>query len=63
MQKKSFTKVASASMEKDANGVKVEGKACAGKSEGKACCKKMVQNLVHLRKQKAQNNISYKILD
>ncbi|MBK7633468.1 MAG: hypothetical protein WAT22_19485 [Saprospiraceae bacterium] len=39
-EKKSFTKVASASMEKDANGVKVEGKACAGKSEGKACCKK-----------------------
>lgn len=39
-EKKSFTKVASASMEKDANGVKVEAKACAGKSEGKACCKK-----------------------
>lgn len=37
---KSFTKVASASMEKDANGAKVETKACAGKSEGKACCKK-----------------------
>ena len=38
--KKSFTKVASASMEKDENGVKVETKACAGKSEGKSCCKK-----------------------
>lgn len=37
---KSFTKVASASMEKDVNGAKVETKACAGKSEGKACCKK-----------------------
>lgn len=39
-EKKSFTKVASASMEKDENGVKVETKACAGKSEGKSCCKK-----------------------
>lgn len=39
-EKKSFTKVASASMEKDENGTKVETKACAGKSEGKSCCKK-----------------------
>jgi hypothetical protein len=39
-EKKTFTKVASASMEKDENGVKVETKACAGKAEGKACCKK-----------------------
>lgn len=38
--KKSFTQVASASMEKDENGKKVETKACAGKTEGKACCKK-----------------------
>ena len=38
--KKVFTKVASASMEKDETGKKVETKACAGKSEGKACCKK-----------------------
>ncbi len=37
---KSFTKVASASMEKNENGEKVPAKACAGKSEGKACCKK-----------------------
>jgi hypothetical protein len=39
-EKKTFTKVASASMEKDENGVKVETKACAGKAEAKACCKK-----------------------
>ncbi len=39
-EKKTFTKVASASMEKDENGNKVETKSCAGKSEGKACCKK-----------------------
>lgn len=38
--KKAFTKVASASMEKDETGAKVETKACAGKMEGKACCKK-----------------------
>ena len=38
--KKAFTKVASASMEKDEAGNKVETKACAGKSEGKGCCKK-----------------------
>ncbi len=38
--KKAFTKVASASMEKDENGAKVETKSCAGKMEGKACCKK-----------------------
>lgn len=38
--KKVFTKVASASMEKDENGNKVETKSCAGKSAGKACCKK-----------------------
>lgn len=38
--KKSFTRVAAASMEKDANGNKVEAKACAGSSAGKACCKK-----------------------
>lgn len=38
--KKSFTQVASASMEKDENGAKVETKACAGKADGKACCKK-----------------------
>lgn len=38
--KKVFTKVASASMEKDETGKKVETKACAGKSEGKSCCKK-----------------------
>ena len=38
--KKSFTKVASASMEKDENGNKVETKSCAGKSNGKSCCKK-----------------------
>jgi len=38
---KTFTKVASASMEKDENGAKVETKACcAGKSSGKGCCKK-----------------------
>lgn len=37
---KSFTKVASASMEKDENGNKVQTKSCAGKAEGKACCKK-----------------------
>ncbi|MCE2788514.1 MAG: hypothetical protein LW630_01240 [Saprospiraceae bacterium] len=37
--KKAFTKVASASMEKDENGAKVETKSCAGKMEGKACCK------------------------
>ncbi|MBK9734529.1 MAG: hypothetical protein IPO92_05985 [Saprospiraceae bacterium] len=36
----SFTKVASASMEKDETGVKVEKKACAGMKEGKACCAK-----------------------
>jgi hypothetical protein len=39
-EKKTFTKVASASMEKDENGNKVETKSCAGKAEGKACCKK-----------------------
>lgn len=38
--KKLFTKVASASMEKDDHGAKVETKSCAGKAEGKACCKK-----------------------
>ncbi|MBK8625877.1 MAG: hypothetical protein IPN86_10035 [Saprospiraceae bacterium] len=38
--KKAFTQVASASMEKDEEGKKVETKACAGKAEGKACCKK-----------------------
>ncbi|MFZ1750469.1 MAG: hypothetical protein WAU01_09765 [Saprospiraceae bacterium] len=38
--KKSFTKVASASMEKDENGAKVTKKACAGMSDTKACCKK-----------------------
>ncbi|MBK8518706.1 MAG: hypothetical protein IPL55_21195 [Saprospiraceae bacterium] len=37
---KSFTKVASARMEQDENGVKVETKACAGKGDAKACCKK-----------------------
>ena len=36
----SFTKVASASMEKDETGVKIEKKACAGMKEGKACCAK-----------------------
>lgn len=38
-EKKSFTKVASATMEKDANGAKVEAKACAGQGEAKSCCK------------------------
>jgi hypothetical protein len=37
---KSFTKVASASMERTEDGKKVEAKSCAGKSEGKACCAK-----------------------
>ena len=37
---KSFTKVASASMERTEDGKKVETKSCAGKSEGKACCAK-----------------------
>jgi len=37
---KSFTKVASASMERTEDGTKVETKACAGKKEGKACCAK-----------------------
>ncbi|MBC7884234.1 MAG: hypothetical protein H7X99_02085 [Saprospiraceae bacterium] len=37
---KSFTKVASASMEKDANGAKVVTKACCAKKDGKACCAK-----------------------
>jgi hypothetical protein len=35
---KTFTQVASASMEKDENGAKVEKKACAGSTSGKACC-------------------------
>ncbi len=38
--KNSFTRVAAASMEKDANGNKVETKACAGSAAGKSCCKK-----------------------
>ena len=37
---KSFTKVASAVMEKDENGAKVDKKACAGDKGGKACCAK-----------------------
>lgn len=37
---KSFTKVASASMERTEDGAKVETKACASKKEGKACCAK-----------------------
>lgn len=37
---KSFTKVASASMEKNEAGEKVEAKSCGAKAEGKACCKK-----------------------
>lgn len=41
-EKKSFTKVASASMEKDENGVKVETKACCKKGAGKSCAAKKV---------------------
>lgn len=35
---KTFTRVASASMEKDENGNKVQTKACAGQEKGKSCC-------------------------
>jgi hypothetical protein len=37
---KTFTKVASALMEKDENGTKVQTKSCAGQKDGKACCAK-----------------------